>query len=80
MLSSFLNKSPLKVVTPFKYSMGLVNMVEGRLMRIVFYKYTFPAPPILPQGEGKIEDRFEEDRLPLCIILKTPWLAEFFIT
>ena len=36
MLSSFLNKSPLKVVIPFKYSIGLVNMVEEALMETVF--------------------------------------------
>ncbi len=36
MPSSFFNRSPLKVVTPFKYSMGLFNIVESGLMEIVF--------------------------------------------
>ena len=36
MPSSFRSKSPLKVVTPFKYSIGLDNMVEAELMETVF--------------------------------------------
>ena len=35
--------------------MGLVNMVSGELMTF-FYKDTIQASPILPKGEGKIED------------------------
>ncbi len=35
MPSSFFNKSPFKVLTPFIYSMGLVNMVETGLMKLI---------------------------------------------
>ena len=36
MPSSFFKRSPLKVVTPCKYSMGLFNMVAGELTGFVF--------------------------------------------
>lgn len=53
MPSSFFNRSPLKLVTPFKYSMGLANMVESGLMETVFYKYTIEGSGILPPGGGE---------------------------
>lgn len=67
MLSSFLNKSPLKVVMPFKYSMGLVNMVEGKFMEIVFtniqcgHQQSFrrAGEKNLPLKHGNTEKRLE---------------------
>ena len=63
MPSSFFNRSPLNVVTPFKYSIGLFNIVEGELMEF-FYKYTMQSPTCelrsFPfqgtKGEENIED------------------------
>ncbi len=43
MPSSFFNKSPLKVLTPLIYSMGLVNMVETGLMGLVYTNILYPG-------------------------------------
>jgi len=51
MPSSFFKRSPLKLVTPFKYSMGLANMEETVLMEIVFTN--IHASGILPPGGGE---------------------------
>jgi hypothetical protein len=37
--SSFFNRSAFNVDTPFIYSMGLANMFEPELIKLVFYKY-----------------------------------------
>lgn len=46
MSSSFLSRSPLMVLIPVKYSIGLVNMLAVLLMKLIFTKI-FHHPEIL---------------------------------
>ena len=46
MPSSFLSRSPLMVLIPVKYSIGLVNMLAVLLMNLIFTKI-FQQPEIL---------------------------------
>ena len=51
MPSSFFKRSALKLVTPFKYSMGLANMEDSVLIGIVFTN--IHGSLNLPAGAGK---------------------------
>lgn len=80
MPSSFLKRSPLKVVTPCKYSIGLVNMVECELMGIVFTNIFQPGQKYSHKDTKAQNIEVCDINLTLWIILKTPWLVELSVS
>lgn len=79
MPSSFFNKSPLKVLTPLIYSMGLVNMVETGLMGLVYTNILYPGWGRKILQEKRNSKNANYKLLLVCSPLKMPWLIEFSI-
>ena len=77
MPSSFFNRSPLNVVTPFKYSMGLDNMLDNELMELLFTNIQFrPRYRFSLAGERrKNTERFK--RLSINLLTGTYRFALF---